>query len=71
MPDTDTKRYMVFLINATKDEQWCEECDTPQEADDILSRERHRASGYAVFDQRRRRRLPSHGTIWPRTTATK
>lgn len=54
MPHTDAKRYMVFLINATKDEQWCEECDTPQEADDILSRERHRASGYAVFDQEAR-----------------
>jgi hypothetical protein len=51
MPDTEPKRYMVFLINAAKDKQWCEECGTPQEADDILSRERHRASGYAVFDQ--------------------
>jgi hypothetical protein len=51
MPNIDPKRYAVFLINATKDEQWCEECDTPQEAEDIISRERHRASGYAVFDQ--------------------
>jgi hypothetical protein len=51
MLNLEPKRYAVFLVNATKDEQWCEECDTPQEAEDIISRERHRASGYAVFDQ--------------------
>jgi hypothetical protein len=50
MPETEPKRYIVFLLNANKEEQWFEECDTLSEADDILSQERHRASGYAVFD---------------------
>lgn len=50
MLETECKRYIVFLLNATKDEQWFEVCDTLSEADDILSRERHRASGYAIFD---------------------
>lgn len=51
MPDTEPKRYRVFLLIAREDEQWYEECDTLSEANDILSRERHRVSGYAVFDQ--------------------
>jgi hypothetical protein len=51
MPNTDPKRYAVLLLIAAKDEQWREECDTPQEAEDIISREQHRASGYAVFDR--------------------
>jgi hypothetical protein len=54
MLNLEPKRYAIFLVNATKDEQWCEECDTAQEAEDIISRERHRASGYAVYDQEAR-----------------
>lgn len=51
MPDRDTRRYAVLLLDATRDKQWREECDTLREADDIVERERHRASGYAVFDR--------------------
>jgi hypothetical protein len=51
MSNFEPKRYAVFLVIAANDEQWCEECDTPEETEDIIDRERHRASGYAVFDQ--------------------
>jgi hypothetical protein len=50
MPNMESKRYIVFLLNANKDEQWFEVCDTLSEAEDILSQARPRASGYAIFD---------------------
>lgn len=63
MPETEPKRYAVLLLDATRDRQWREECDTPEEADDIVGRERHRASGYAVFDREDRELVKSRNFL--------
>ncbi len=63
MPETKSKRYAVLLLDATRDEQWSEECDTLPEADDIVDRERHRASGCAVFDRESREIVKSRNLL--------
>ncbi|BBL77485.1 hypothetical protein [Methylomagnum ishizawai] len=63
MPETELRRYAVVLLDATRGRQWRDECDTEGEAQDILDRERHRASGYLVFDRESREIVKSRNLL--------